>query len=262
MIQDIVLIGAGQVAHHLGQRLRQCGLHIVQVYSRSRPRADELAGLLGTIATADLEAIVPTADCYLLAVRDDAIAEVAAALVAVLPELALLAHTSGATPATILPPYFRNAGVFYPLQTFSRQRSVDFSQVPICCFAREATATEALMALARRISSSVHHIDDEARARLHVAAVFVNNFTNYLYQVGYQLLREEGLPFDLLRPLILETAAKVQDQAPVAVQTGPAARSDHSTEARHLRQLEAYPAWAELYRLLSDGIRRAQERKG
>lgn len=254
-MERIVLIGSGRVATHLGARLRQCGLNIVQVYSRSLPRATALAYRLEASATDRLTDIVPTADLYLLAIHDDAIGAVAATLRTVLPPTARLAHTSGATPVAVLTEHFAQGGVFYPLQTFTTGRPLDFSTIPLCCFSPNPELEQELLTLAHRISPSVHRIDDTQRATLHVAAVFVNNFTNYLYRIGHDILTTEGLPFDLLRPLILETAAKVQNRDPADAQTGPAARGDQSTQERHLQQLQDQPAWAEIYRLLSAGIR-------
>ena len=248
---DVVLIGAGNVGYHLGRRLAQQGIPLKQVFSRSSRNAGRLSEAVSAPFTTAIAEIIPDASLYILAVRDDAISEVAEKLAAVIPPGKLVVHTSGATPTSILAPFFERRGVFYPLQTFSLHREVDFEQIPICLETTQLTDMEILQAIAERISSRVHQIDDEQRADLHVAAVFVNNFANYLFGVGAGILQKKDLSFDLLRPLILETAGKVQDQVPADMQTGPASRGDLQTIERHLACLEKFPSFRELYRLLT-----------
>ena len=259
VLNRIVLIGAGNVGYHLGQRLAAVGLPLVQVYSRTALHAHELALLTGAQPTVELGDITPDADLYLLAVPDDHIASVARTLRAFLPEQALVAHTSGATPSSLLAAYFTRYGVFYPLQTFSRGRAVDFSQAPLCIHAGQAADLTALIQLAQLLSNTVSAIDDQQRAVLHVAAVFVNNFVNYLYQVGHAITTQAQLPHELLQPLIAETAAKVQTLAPHQAQTGPAIRGDQATIQRHLTYLQAHPQWQAIYQLLSSCIAQGQD---
>ncbi len=248
----IVLIGAGNVGYHLGNRLYEKGLRIQQVFSRVKEKAENLASEVNAQAITKLSNITLDADLYILAVHDSAIAEVATQL----PVLdKLVVHTSGATPSTALQPHFQRFGIFYPLQTFSISKEVDFEQIPICVHANQEADLQALENLARQISPKVYRIDDEQRAILHVAAVFVNNFTNYLFQIGYDILEKEKLPFDLLRPLIRETAAKVQEHPPVEMQTGPAIRGDHATIDKHLQYLGRFPEYKHLYELLTENIK-------
>lgn len=255
-LPDIVLIGAGNVGFHLGKRLAARGMKPVQVFSRSEEPARRLGEALDTPFTNDIEAIRPEANLYILAVRDDAIGNVAARLAPLLSGRPLIVHTSGATPSSVLAGYTSHYGVFYPLQTFSREREVDFDTVPFCIDAAREADARMLEQVAQRISTRVYRIDDRQRAILHVAAVFVNNFTNHLLGIGQDILDREGLPFDLLRPLILETARKVQDHPPAAMQTGPAVRGDQATIERHLDYLDKFPAYRELYRLLTVNIQR------
>ena len=200
---------------------------------------------------ADIDA---EADLYLLAVSDEAIVPVARALYQLGLKDKLLIHTSGATPAAVLRPFSRRFGVFYPLQTFSRERAIDFSKIPICIQANRTDDETRLLRLGQRLSRSVHRIDDRQRAVLHVAAVFANNFSNHLFEISAQVLEREDLPFDLLRPLIEETAAKVQTQRPADMQTGPAIRGDRTTIERHLDFLDDQPRLRALYRSLTELI--------
>ncbi len=253
MVNDkIVLIGAGNVGYHLGKRLKACGLNVVQIFSRQVAKAQRLSETIEVPFVTDLKQIVTDAELYILAVNDSAIAAVASNLK---PEKGLVVHTSGATPSIILQSYFTRFGVFYPLQTFSISKAVDFEVVPICVYANKARDEDFLFKIGQQISSKVYKIDDMQRANLHVAAVFVNNFTNYLFQVGYNILEKENLSFDLLRPLILETAEKVQKNIPTEMQTGPAIRGDDATIEWHLEYLKQFPAYRELYQILTNNIK-------
>ncbi|MEM9885910.1 MAG: DUF2520 domain-containing protein, partial [Bacteroidota bacterium] len=195
-------------------------------------------------------------DLYILAISDDALEEVCQALSKILPQDSFLAHTSGATPSSIFANYFNNYGVFYPLQSFSKAQAVDFAHIPICVDASQTHLLKLLYQLAQKISTKVYKINDEQRAYLHVAAVFANNFSNYLFHVAYELSQEHQIPFDLLRPLILESAQKVQYFPPAQMQTGPAIREDEITMQRHLELLKSHPNWRKLYEDLSAAIQR------
>ncbi len=245
---SITLIGAGNIAWHLGHRLRECGFPIRQVFSRQPEKAARLASKLHAFPISRLEETDGGSDLYLLAVRDDAIAAVARQL-ASLPGLKekLVAHLSGATPSTVLAPFFPHFGVLYPLQTFTAGRPVTFDLVPVCIDAAGGKDLKRLRQLAERISSKVYHIPDAERAVLHVAAVFANNFSNHLYELASEILNNHQLSFDLLRPLIMETAAKVQHLDPYSTQTGPAIRGDNTTIERHLSLLESMPDIQKLY---------------
>lgn len=261
----IVLIGAGNVGYHLGIALWQAGVEISQVFSRKLEKAAVSAQKTGAIPLDDLAKIDVTASVIIIAVHDDAIGEVArqianlvSAASAVAPSaFPLITHTSGATPLSVFERTgLRRVGVFYPLQTFSMGRQPDFSQIPMCVDANNAEDLGLLIALAKRISPTVQHLDDRQRAMVHVAAVFVNNFTNHLYTIGETILKNESIPFELLLPLIRETAAKLSAGSPAAMQTGPAARHDEATIRRHLDFLEKYPAYRELYHIFTDRIQR------
>ncbi len=259
----ITLIGAGNVGCHLGRRLVEKGFAIGQVFSRNPGKARELAEQLGAAPFSQLEALQPNAGLYILAVSDDAVGPVAQQMSRFLPADAAVVHTSGATPSTVLAPFFRRHGVFYPLQTFSRQRAPDFDGMPLCIFSPEPGLEQMLAELGLAVGGNVHRIDDAQRAVLHVAAVFVNNFSNHLFHIGQEILEAEQLDFEMLRPLILETALKAQDFPPREMQTGPARRGDTATIGRHLEYLKKFPKFAALYELLTESIREEwrQERK-
>ena len=186
-----------------------------------------------------------------ISVSDDAIANIAQELS---KHKKLIAHTSGATDLYNILAFTDHAGVLYPLQTFSKIKEVDFLTVPLCIEGGDKSITKTLKELAQSISNNVYEIDSTQRKTLHLAAVFACNFPNYLYRVAQELLADQRIDFNLLRPLILETAEKVQTNLPANVQTGPAVRNDQKTMETHLALLDYQPEWAALYKLLSQGI--------
>ncbi|MEL6926830.1 MAG: Rossmann-like and DUF2520 domain-containing protein, partial [Bacteroidota bacterium] len=243
----------GNVGHHMAMAFHESGIPIQQIFSRKKKKAKALAQLVNARPLHHLEELAPTADLYLLAVRDDAIESVAQQILSTSPDMAnkLVAHTSGAVPGKVLQPYFKNYGVFYPLQSLSIDREVDFRQIPLCIDAAVSDAAKTLYQLAGRLSDRVAYVTDDDRKKLHVAAVLVNNFTNLLYTQAAVICEQEGLDFDLLKPLISETAAKIQQHDPTKMQTGPAARGDLKTIERHLRYLKKFPDIRSSYQLLS-----------
>ncbi len=246
----IVLIGAGNVGSRLAQRFADQGYPLLQVFSRSPLKRAFPAPFVNRISD-----IVPDAEVYLIAVPDDAIADVAAQLAGQIHPGALVAHTSGSTPSAVLSPFFEHFGVCYPLQTFSPERIPDFNEIPVCVDAPSRVDLEVLQQVAAIISPRVYHLDDRQRARVHLAAVFVNNFVNHLYHTGFQLLKEADLPFELLLPLIRETAAKIKpDSDPAYLQTGPARRGDEQTIRRHLEALAGNPEVEQLYQQITSAI--------
>lgn len=252
-MNQITLIGAGNAAWHLGLALHAAGVNVLQVYSRNLQKAKSLSDLISSEAISDFAALRP-ADLVIVAVSDQAIPEVAAAISRFLPAETLVVHTSGSASSAYLAAHFERYGVFYPLQTFTAGRELDFRAVPLCLHAGREEDLKALEALGSRLCDSVYRIDDERRRWLHLAAVAVNNFPNHLYALAEQTLNDRELPFDLLRPLILETARKVQDSPPGPMQTGPAARGDKATIEAHLRLLEEYPQFKGVYEVLTKSL--------
>lgn len=244
---DITLIGSGNVATHMAAAFKNAGHKIVQVYSPNYQNAALLAYHVGAEAIDNLNDIDPGTGVFVISVKDDAIAEVAGKL-SVYQKLIL--HTSGAT--TLLAG--ANTGVLYPLQTFSKIKEVDFSQVPLCIEGSHGQVTGLIEQLAHTISKNVYRVDSAQRKILHLAAVFACNFPNALYAIAQGLLAEHQLDFNLLRPLIMETAQKVQESFPAEVQTGPAIRRDEKTMNDHLKLLNNQPELQQVYQLLSQRI--------
>lgn len=251
----ITLIGAGNVGYHLGKRLFKQQLIVPQVYSRTLANATHLAKKIQAEGTDRLSDINDQSDVYILSVKDDVIEKVAEQLAANASlKKKLFVHTSGAVPSTVLQPYFKNYGVFYPLQTFSKSRRVSFKNIPICIDAKKKKARKLLQQLGKKISQEVHLVKDEERAVLHVAAVFVNNFTNHLFHIAHHICEQEQVDFDILKPLIQETVCKIQSQSPYDMQTGPGRRGDRETISKHLDFLDGNPSYQKVYRLLSNRI--------
>ena len=236
-MNNIVIIGSGHVAESLARAVAGCrGVHLVQLWARNEARAAEIAAQAGCAWACRPEELA-AADLYLIAVSDRAVAEVAATLP--IPESAAVAHTAGSVPLEALPAKFTRRAVFYPLQTFTHGRRIDWSEVPIFIEASTPGLQAEIEAFARKLSRQVFHADSARRAQLHLAGVFANNFTNHMYTLGAQLLTRAGLDFEVLKPLIAETAAKALDATkPAAGQTGPAVRGDLATQECHAAMLD------------------------
>lgn len=247
----ISIIGSGNVATHLAAAFKNAGHKIIQVYSPNYQNAALLAYHVGAIPIDAFEDVTAETDMFVIAVKDDAIEYVAKHLAV---HQKLMVHTSGATDLQTIAKFNYESGVFYPLQTFSKTKEVDFWQVPLCIEgATDATAKQ-LEQLGQTISNNVQYVSSAQRKILHLAAVFACNFPNNLYTIAQQLLLQHDLDFSLLRPLILETAQKVQQNVPTLVQTGPAIRNDGKTMMAHLNLLTAEPQFQQLYRALSQSI--------
>ena len=248
----ISLIGSGNVARHLLTAFAENpSVEIVQVYARSKEKAALFADY--DKITDDLQELAE-ADLYLICVSDKAIAEISAKLPF---KNRLVAHTSGSVPLDALDEDNRKA-VFYPLQTFSKSKEVDFSGVPICLETQFPTDYKILETAARAISEKPYAINSQQRQALHVSAVFANNFVNRLYGIAHEICSAHQVPFDILKPLIAETAEKVQTLSPLEAQTGPAKRKDSVTIQAHLAFLSD-PKQQDIYKILTQSIQDAQE---
>lgn len=227
----ITVIGSGNVAQHLIKAFAKSELvEIVQVYARKKEALSSLIEF--DKITSDFEELQES-DLYIIAVSDKAIADVSKQLPF---QNRIVVHTSGAASLDVLDAKNRK-GVFYPLQTFSKNKEIDFSIVPLCLEAENTFDFRVLETVAKSISNAVFAINSDQRKALHVAAVFVNNFTNHLYHIGKEICGEHQVPFEILRPLIQETAEKINTLDPVDAQTGPAKRNDTNTIAAHLDYL-------------------------
>jgi predicted short-subunit dehydrogenase-like oxidoreductase (DUF2520 family) len=247
----IVLLGAGNVATQLGTALQENDFPVIQVYSRTLPAAKTLGEKLETAYTSDIKAVFPDAGIYLFAVKDSALSEVAAQL----PHSnGLWVHVAGSIPVDIFSACSDRKGVLYPLQTFNKNRKISFQNIPLFVEANNPDDEDLLDAMARRLSGRVIRLSSEKREYLHLAAVFACNFTNHLYALAAKILETNGLEWDLLSPLIYETASKVAALHPLEAQTGPAVRGDKNVMDRQLELLNAQPDLQALYRLLSESI--------
>jgi len=251
VFRKIVLIGAGNVATHLGLAFLKHDLNIVQVYSRTELSANILASKLNAVPATRPEEIITGADLYIISVSDDAVVELVKKIN--FGESPVV-HTSGTVPINVLRECSSSFGVFYPLQTFSKDREIEFSTVPVLIESSDPELERALVDLGNLISTRVQVCDSEKRKFIHLAAVFACNFSNFMYTLSEEILTSKQLSFDILRPLILETAEKVMRQNPQQSQTGPAARNDQSVMAAHLKLLSGYPEKQAIYKMLSKQI--------
>jgi predicted short-subunit dehydrogenase-like oxidoreductase (DUF2520 family) len=252
----ITMIGSGNVSTHLAAALKNAGHRIIQVFSPNIGHASLLAYHVGAEAIDDIRHINAETDLYIIAVKDSAIADVAKQLAV---HQRFMVHTSGATDLQVLLDVTSQAGVFYPLQTFSKEKELDFRTVPLCIEGADEAIAKLLIELGQTISNNIYPVDSVQRKILHLSAVFACNFPNYLYYVAQKLLAKNELDFNLLKPLIMETAEKVQQQFPAMVQTGPAVRKDEQTMAAHLQLLEDDVFLQTLYQLLSEGVMKMEK---
>ncbi|MDC6351356.1 DUF2520 domain-containing protein [Zeaxanthinibacter sp. PT1] len=243
----VVLIGTGNVANQLFQTWRTVQeVDLIQVVGRSEEKLQSFAPFT---ETGQVHKINQEADIYLLAISDDSVQEVAAQLNI---KDKLLLHTAGNLSIDVFDKTQR-CGVFYPLQTFSSSRQANFREIPICIESRDKDDMEQIRRLGHTLSEKVVEISSEQRQQLHLAAVFANNFTNHLLKISQELLEENKLNFELLRPLIRETTAKLEQLSPLDAQTGPARRADYGTMDKHLDLLKN-ELHKDIYRLISKSI--------
>ncbi len=245
----VCMIGAGNVATHLTIALNTVA-DIVQIYSHTLINARRLAEHIGRphTATDAIDNITHDADIYIVSVKDDCIADVAAHT----PDCGIWAHTSGSIDMSVFAGLKTNYGVFYPLQTFSRTADLDISQVPFFIEGNDTTAFDRLFALASLISIVVEPADSNRRKALHIAAVFACNFVNFMWTQADTLLRRDNLDITFMMPLLKETLNKLNHLSPAEAQTGPARRGDLNIINKHLLDLSGDAKT--IYSLLSDMI--------
>lgn len=248
----IVLIGAGRVATHLSARLAS-SFQLVQVYSRTMPSAESIATLYGAEAINDVRLICPDADVYLYALSDDALPAIIQQ-VAVRNTKGLHVHTAGSVGIDVFGDAVPRAGVLYPMQTFSKEKAIDWAEVPVFIEAKQPSDLATLQEIASALTPKVYEASSAQRQTLHLAAVFCCNFTNHLYAVAHRLLSEQGLPFEAMLPLIRETVQKVETLSPIDAQTGPAVREDQSILQRQHASLPDGSWEQQLYDLISQHI--------
>lgn len=246
-ITSIDLIGSGNVATQLALELHQSGITIEHIYVRNLERGSMLAKTVGT-NLALIEDIPASGPPMILSVSDDAIEEVSFQI----PTRRKVAHTSGAVSLNALQQSTK--AVFYPLQSFSKTKKTDWSKLPILIESNSTDFAAELEGLGKVLTKNVQQLNSEQRKKLHIAAVMVNNFSNHLYFLAEQLLNSSNMELDLLKPLIAETAAKLDSMSAYAAQTGPAKRKDVHTINNHLRILSENSEIQEIYALLTESI--------
>ena len=251
---SIVIIGAGNVASHLFKAFNQAqNTTVTQWYNRN---LDAITQYKDDVDVTNNLNNLKIADVYILAISDDAIAQLSAQLPF---KNRLVVHTSGCVNIYDLDKKNKR-GVLYPLQTFSKSSEIDFTNVPICIETLDRDSYSILKELVENIGSPSKKVNSDQRKVLHLAAVFVNNFTNQLYRIGHEITESQGAEFNLLKPLILETALKVQELSPYMAQTGPAKRNDKKTIKNHLKALDN-EQHKDIYKLLTSSIQRTHGTK-
>ena len=239
---EIVLIGRGRLATNLERALQLAGHDVVSVNSRT------------------LESLPLEADIFIVAVKDAALVDVIRAATKG-RESQLFVHTAGSMPMDIFKGLAAHYGVFYPMQTFSKERLVDFSDISLFLEATDEASMERLKMLAVTLTTHVYELDSEGRRHLHLAAVFACNFVNHCYALSAEVLEAKGLPFSVMLPLVDETAQKVHALAPKDAQTGPAARKDQNVMQMQADMLAGNPAVKHIYEALSNDIMRFASEK-
>lgn len=247
-------IGSGNLAWHLAPALDNVGYPVREVYSQNPKHAAALVGrLYEAHVNISLDFSASDSKIFIISVSDDAIEEVSQKLI--LPDDAIVVHTSGSQPLSILDDTGSpNMGVFYPLQTFTKTKKVDFKSTPIFVESENSDAERILLKMAKAISGKVKRINSEERKALHVAAVFASNFTNHMLTIAKTLATQNDLDFEWLKPLIAETLNKSLEIGPEKAQTGPAVRGDFEILERHMEFLKENPEVAEIYKVVSQHI--------
>ncbi len=251
MINKIVLIGAGNLATHLTIALNKSSKKVVQIYSRTRKSAKELADKISCKYTNNILEIDRNSDLYIIAVSDKAIENL---LKTKVMNDKFIVHTAGSVNMNIFKNYTNNYGVFYPLQTFSKKREVDFSEIPMCIEANNDNNLNLLKTLSSEISKDIRLINSEQRKQIHLSAVFACNFVNHMYSIAYDLLEKNDVNFDILKPLITETTNKIYNNNPHDLQTGPAIRNDKKVIKNHIELLSHSKKYKKLYSFVSKSI--------
>lgn len=251
---NTTLIGSGNMAHHLGPALENIGVKVSAVYGRNPSSVKSVIGRLYEAEVADsLDFSESKSNFFIIAVSDKSIESIASEII--LPDEAVVVHTSGSQPLSILG-YVptENIGVFYPLQSFSRDSSIDFKNVPVCLESQNKYTYEFLLNIASRLSNTVTKVESADRKAIHIAAVFANNFTNHLLKISKDILENKGLDFEILYPLISSTLEKALRYGPESSQTGPGIRNDLEIIENHLTYLSQNERIEQIYHHITKSI--------
>ncbi|MBN3520614.1 DUF2520 domain-containing protein [Algoriphagus lutimaris] len=250
----IAILGAGNVAWHLAPAIEDAGHEVTEVYARDLSCARKITERVYTAEPKDeLDFSESEAEIFILAVSDQAIPELADSVI--LPEGSILVHTSGAMPLDVLG--YSSAtytGIFYPLQSFTKSRKIDFEDVAFLLESDDEETLQKLRKLAKSMKSHYYNVRSKDRLAIHVAAVFASNFTNHMIRMSEEIMRRQGLDFEMLKPLIIEQISKALQIGAKNAQTGPASREDYETLENHHRFLNYNESFAEIYRLISQDI--------
>lgn len=248
----IVLVGAGGLATNLGLALHEAGHDVLAVFSRTMEHARILAERIGSQPTDDICALPNEADLFIVSVKDAVLTDVVQQLVQGREEQ-FFAHTAGSMPLELFQGPAHHYGVFYPMQSFSKERRINFSEIPVFLEASDVQTLTLLKTLSATLTPHIYELSTDERRYLHLAAVFACNFANHCYALSAEILQQHGLPFNVMLPLIDETARKVHYLSPLEAQTGPAIRYDLNVINKQ-QQLLDDPAMKELYERLSKSI--------
>ncbi|WP_101689000.1 Rossmann-like and DUF2520 domain-containing protein [Dysgonomonas massiliensis] len=248
----IVFIGAGNVATHLASAMDSTGFEIIQIFSQTIESAKALSEKLSKkpIYTNQIDQIDNRADLYIFSIKDSALQQVVSQIK---PNSGIWIHTAGSMSIDLFRGYANRFGVIYPLQTFSKNKQVDWTNIPIFLEASDIDTLDVLKSVAGQLSKSVYELSSDKRKYVHLTGVFACNFTNYMYSASADILQQAGLPFEVALPLIDETCAKVHTLSPKEAQTGPAIRFDENVMNRHIDLIEDAKL-KEIYRLISEKI--------
>ncbi|MDO5570783.1 MAG: DUF2520 domain-containing protein [Bacteroidales bacterium] len=246
----IVFIGSGNLATRLSLRMKQCGFEILQIYSHTLSNAKILASKIECDYTDSIENINDRADLYIFSIKDSILEDV---ISKVKSNKGIWVHTAGSLSIDVFSKYKKECGVFYPLQTFSKEKECDFSQIPIFVEGSTKDVESKLTKAASRISDKIYNATSEQRKYLHLSAVFACNFTNHMYAIAERLLKENNLPFEAIMPLIDETALKIKTLSAIKAQTGPAVRKDVNVMGKQIELLKD-EKFKNIYKILSDNI--------
>lgn len=250
-IESVVLIGAGNVAWHIGHSLVKNNIKIKQVISKSEASCSQLAEDLSCDYKTDLKKIDPSTDLYIISVSDKSVLEVVNSLNT---DNQFVVHTSGSINMDVFEGKVINHGVLYPFQTFTKNVPVIFNKVPLCVEANSPENLEKLIDFAHNLSDIVKVINSDERSILHLSAVFACNFTNHMFYLAQKIVQDKGLDFEILKPLIKETVSKIDNLSPQDAQTGPAVRNDYNVIEKHLKMLEDIPEIRDIYSIISKSI--------
>ena len=256
-VRTVCFIGAGNVATHLAKAFHNAGFMVNGIFSRHIEHAQTLAEQVGASVAVDNLSLLPFADVYMFSVKDSVLSDVAKNFYETCKNpKALFIHTAGSMSLSVLSDFFENVAVFYPMQTFSKNRTLNFREIPVFVEANDPQNLREVMYLAKKVSMRVTTLSSERRKKLHLSAVFACNFSNHCFNLAYNVLQKEGIDPTCLLGLIDETVAKIHDFTPHEAQTGPAVRWDENVMNSQIEQLVDSPEMQAVYQIMSESIRK------